>query len=182
MKKIDLLKDKLLFLKSHNCSKEEIAEVEKKIEQSKRGRRSKSKGSTYERTVAKIIMDRFPVLDLVRTPSSGGFQKSSNNTSLRGDVSNVNEEVEFLLHIEAKNQKTLKLKDWLKQSQEDCPAGKIACVTFHLQQEIKEGKVTQKADDFICLRLSDFLKAVDEESLIKKNEVKPKKILKKVGK
>lgn len=172
MKKIDLLKQQLLFLQSHNGSQQEIAEIEKKIEQSKRGRRSKNKGRSYENVVKDIFNKKYPNLKLVRTPASGGFQKESNNEDLRGDVSNINKEFRFMLHIEAKNQATLKIKDWMKQAIGDCPKGKYPSVVFHQQQEIKEGKRTLEADDFICMRLKDFLEIVSEEALIQKGEVK----------
>lgn len=46
--------------------------------------------------------ERFPDLDFSRVPSSGGFQKSSANTLLRGDLVNLNEDYDFKLHLELK--------------------------------------------------------------------------------
>jgi hypothetical protein len=161
-KKLDLLKEQLSFLQIHNASDEEIQELELKIVRSKRGKSSRTKGASYERDVAKKFMKRFPQLDLVRTPSSGGFKKSANNKTLRGDTSNVNEDYEFMLHIEAKNQAKIQIEKWIKQAEEDCPEGKIPAVVFHKQQKIEDGKRTEKARDYICLPFEDFLEIVDD--------------------
>ena len=168
-KRLKLLQEQLVFLIDHNASAEEIAEMEGKIKRSKVSTRSKAKGGAFESKVAKIIGKRFPELDLVKTPSSGGFQHSSNNQEIRGDISNLNKEVTFMLHIEAKNQKVIKMKDWLKQAQSDCPKGKIPSVVFHQQQEIKEGKVVVSSAEYICMGLHDFLELVDEKKVVKKN-------------
>ena len=167
-KRLKMLQEQLTFLQSHNATKEEIEDIEAKIARSKKATRSKAKGGDYERVTAKRFMKYLPELDLVKTPSSGGFQHSSNNEDIRGDISNLNKDVVFQLHIECKNQKVIKMKDWLSQASSDCPSGKIPTVVFHLQQEIEEGKVTQKADDFICLRVEDFLKIVDKEEIVKR--------------
>lgn len=166
-KRLKLLQEQLAFLQSHNADKAEIEELEKAIKRSKTATRSKAKGGAYESITAKRFMKRFPVLDLVKTPSSGGFKHSSNNEDIRGDVSNLNKDVVFLLHLECKNQKVIKIKDWMEQASSDCPNGKYPTVVFHIQQEVKEGKVTQKADDFICMRVEDFLKIVADEKVIK---------------
>lgn len=168
-KRLKLLQEQLLFLQTHNASKEEIEDIEAKIVRSKRSTKSKAKGGAFESKVAKIIMKRFPSLDLVKTPSSGGFKHSSNNEEIRGDVSNLNKEVVFMLHLECKNQKTIKMKEWLKQAESDCPKGKIPTVIFHQQQEIEDGKVVQKSEEFICMKLSDFLGVVDEKKVAKKD-------------
>jgi hypothetical protein len=169
MRKLDLLKQQRDFLLQHHAPKEELDKIELKIEQSKRGRRNKNKGRNYEHIVKDKVNKKYPKLELVRTPSSGGFQKASTNDELRGDVSNVNRDYTFLLHLECKDHKTWKLKDWIKQATDDCPKGKIPTVVFHQQQEIENGKVVQKAEDYICLKLSDFLGIVDEKKIIKKN-------------
>lgn len=164
--RLKMLQEQLLFLQTHGAEQTEIEELEKKIARSKRGKSSKAKGSGYERTIAKVLMKRFPILDLARTPSSGGFKKSSNNTLIKGDITNLNSEVYLVLHLELKNQKTIQMEKWIKQSKEDCPEGKIPCVIFHQQQKIAEGKVVQKADDFICLPLEDFLSIVADKKII----------------
>lgn len=165
--RLKILKEQLSFLKTHNASEAEIKELETKIARSKRGKRSRSKGSTYERTIAKKFMARFPKLDLARTPSSGGFKKSANNEDIRGDVSNLNKEVQLMLHLEAKNQVKWNLPEWIKQAKDDCPKGKMPCVVFHQSQLNKDGKRVQEADDFICMRLEDFLKVVEDKSVVK---------------
>lgn len=165
--RLKLLQEQLTFLKNHNATKQEIENVEKQIARSKRGKSSKAKGSSYERVIAKKIMDKFPVLDLARTPSSGGFQKSSNNEEIRGDISNLNSDVKFVLHIECKNHAKWNLPSWIKQANDDCPEGKIPMVVFHQQQLNEDGKRTQVAEDYVCLKLEDFLDIVQEDSVIK---------------
>lgn len=167
-KRLDLLKEQLKFLIEHGASSEEILEMESKIKRSKTSTRSKAKGGAFESKIAKILKNRFPQLDLVKTPSSGGFQHSSNNQEIRGDVSNLNKEVLFMLHIEAKNQKLIKMKDWMKQAENDCPAGKIPTVIYHQQQEIKNGKVVVESEEYICMKLDNFLNIVDDKKVVKK--------------
>lgn len=140
MKNIDVLKSQLLFLQCHNGDPKDIEELERKIIASKKGSKSKRKGGNYERDVKKIFSTKYPKLELVRTPMSGGFQKATNNKSLRGDVSNVNEDFDFKLHLECKDQATWKLKDWIKQANEDCPKDKVPCVIFHQAQKNEDGK------------------------------------------
>lgn len=166
-KRVDLLKEQLSFLQSHNASKEEIEELEKKIARSKRGKSSRSKGSSYERTIAKVLMLKFPRLDLARTPSSGGFKKKANNEEIRGDISNLNKEVQFMLHVECKNQKTVQMEKWMKQAEDDCPSNKVPTVVYHQQQKIVEGKVVVKPKDYICLPLADFINIVKPEYIVK---------------
>ena len=58
------------------------------------------------------------------------------------------------------------MKDWLKQSQEDCPQGKVPCVIFHQNQENKDGKRVCESDDFITLKVTDFLQIVNKEKIV----------------
>lgn len=180
MKKIDLLiqkrdflrgilEDKYLPMKIKADFLNDLVEVEEKIEASKRGKKAKQAGGNYERTVASIINKHFNdkniKLDLKRTPSSGGFQKSANNDSLRGDISNLNKDYDFKLHLECKNATTWSLPKWIKQAQEDCSPGKIPIVAFHCKQIIEDGKVTQKSKNYVCLELEDLLKIIDEKKV-----------------
>jgi len=58
----------------------------KKEENKKRGKRSKRKGSSYERDIAKKFKEVYKE-DLVRTPQSGGFAKKSVKADeFRGDI------------------------------------------------------------------------------------------------
>jgi hypothetical protein len=178
MKKLDALKDRLLLLQKYNAPKEEIAEVEQQIVRSKRGRSSKTKGANYERTIAKKFMEKFPELKLVRTPLSGGFNKSVDNAKMRGDISNLNEEYEFMLHLELKNQSTVKMFDWIKQAEEDCPTGHVPCVVFHKQQKNEDGKRVQEAKDYVCLSLEDFLNIVKKEVVSQRMDIEMGKLIK----
>lgn len=144
--------------------------LDKAEELSRRGRGSRNKGSSYERSIAKVLNSRFPKLELTRTPQSGGFQKSSQNRKLRGDLSNLNDKYEFKLHIECKNQKTISVKKWMCQATSDCPEGRIPTVIMHIGQENKDGKRICEADDFVVMRLADFLTIVDSNAVVKEAE------------
>ena len=150
---------------------ERIEELRQKIEQSKRGKSSKIKGATYENKIAKKFQEVWGIR-LVRTPLSGGFQKSSDNEEIRGDLSCIDKGIKFLLHPECKYQRAWKLREWFNQAQEDCPSGKIPIVIFHKHQKIESGKLVDTADDFVQIRLDDFLKIVDKSKVIIKEEQK----------
>lgn len=141
--------------------------LEKKLIQSKRGAGSKRKGATYERKIAKLFKEKFNI-DLVRTPQSGGFaKKSSKADAFRGDVTTVDKDIEFRLHLECKDQKTWKLRDWLNQAEEDCPSESIPVVVFHKQKIIENGKQLDKSGDYVALRLEDFMNLVHREDIVK---------------
>jgi hypothetical protein len=146
---------------------ENIADLEQKIGYSLQGTKAKRKGSTYERRLAKAFFDKWGV-KLVRTPSSGGFQKESNQELIRGDLSCLDPNIDFMLHAEAKNHKTWNLKKWFKQSEEDCPPRKIPVVLYHKPQVIKDGKRIDEADDFVMIRLTDFLEIADKKKVIRR--------------
>ena len=141
-------------------------------ELSRRGRGSRQKGSSYERVIAKVLNNHFAeyALEFTRTPMSGGFNKSSANRKLRGDLSNLNDDYEFKLHLECKNQKTLSIKKWMCQATSDCPEGRIPTLVVHIGQENKNGKRVCEADDYVVMRLSDFLSIVDQEAVVKEAE------------
>lgn len=189
-KRIDLIKQELdLYLANPLLVKKQkkwtqqqyddhIADLKQKIEQSKRGRSSKRKGSTYERRVAKMYKDALEI-ELVRTPMSGGFQKNIKATNIKGDLSCLDESIRFLLHTECKDQKAIKIRDWFAQACEDCPEGHIPTVVSHLIQLIKDGKVTAPSEDLITLRVQDFLSIVDRTKIIVPKETKTKTIRRK---
>lgn len=134
--------------------------LESAKEQRKRiGRRSKAKGSNYERDVAKKFKAQYNE-ELTRTPQSGGFaKKSSKADEFRGDIVSLDENVELKLHIECKNAKSWSLPAWFAQAESDCPKGRVPCVIFH-----KHG--TSK--DYIALSLEDFFKIVPKDMILKK--------------
>ena len=88
--------------------------------------------------------------------------------SKRGKSAKVclNDDVDFLLHLELKNRKNgwKVVQDWFKQANEDCIKGKIPCVIMH--QNLEKG--SYNAEDFIMLRLSDFLNIVNYEKIVTK--------------
>lgn len=147
----------------------EYAKASKKVEQSKRGRRSKVKGANYERDIKKVFKEVLDI-DLERTPLSGGFAKSKNLSAVKGDLNSLDEGVDFKLHVECKNHRTWSLKEWWRQATDDCPDGKKPIVIMHQGQENKDGRRVQDADDFVFLRLSDFLELVDKSKIIVREE------------
>lgn len=136
------------------------ANLESAKEQRKKlGKRSKAKGSNFEREVAKKFKDHYDE-ELTRTPQSGGFAKKSTKADeFRGDIVALDENVDLILHIECKNAKTWSLPAWFEQAESDAPKGRIPCVIFH-----KHG--TSK--DYIALSLEDFFRIVPKDSIIKR--------------
>ena len=161
-----LLREQINFLKKHDPNNKDIEKLEKSLNYSKRGRSSKQKGANYERKIVKFLEEKFPNLKFGRTPSSGGYKKDIENTSLRGDVVCLSEGTDFLLHLELKNRKDgwKVVQDWFKQAQEDCLKGKIPCVIMH--QNLEKGKYS--STDFIMLKLDDFFNIVDCKNIVKK--------------
>ena len=141
------------------------AEVMAKIQKSRRGRSSKAKGATYERTIKKILKEKLGI-DLERTPQSGGFAKNKSLASVRGDLNTMDDTIKFKLHIECKNHKTWSLKEWWRQASSDCPEEKFPVVVMHQGQENKDGKRVQESEDFVFMRLNDFLAVVDKDKII----------------
>lgn len=148
-----------------------MTELKQQLEKSKKGASAKIKGASYERTIAKVFK-KYLGIDLVRTPQSGGFAKKSTKADdFRGDITSLDNTIDFKLHIECKSHKTWKLKDWFKQAKEDCPQSKIPCVVMHQAQENKEGKRVTNSDDFIVMRLEDFLDLVDKNKIVEEVDV-----------
>lgn len=177
-KNVDLLKQELdfyisnpkLVMQNKGWSKaqynEEIENLQHKINSSKRGRSSKAKGSTYERTIARKFEEALGI-ELKRTPQSGGFAKKSEKAQeFRGDIVCLDKDKDLKLHIECKNHISWSLPSWLKQAEEDCPKGKVPLVIFHRRQKNVEGKRVQEVGDYVSLSLEDFLSIVDESKII----------------
>lgn len=125
------------------------------------GRRSKNKGSSFERETAKKFKVAYDA-ELVRTPQSGGFAKKSVKADeFRGDIVPADEDIELSLHIECKNAKTWSLPAWFKQAESDCPKGKYPVVVFHQHGTSK---------DYIAMSLEDFFKLVPKDRVILKKK------------
>ena len=153
-------KEKRYFTVALKVTVKGEANLESAKEQRKKlGKRSKAKGSNFEREVAKKFKDHYDE-ELTRTPQSGGFAKKSTKADeFRGDIVALDENVDLILHIECKNAKTWSLPAWFAQAEGDAPKGKIPCVIFH-----KHG--TSK--DYIALSLEDFFRIVPKDSIIKR--------------
>lgn len=134
-------------------------EAAKTLDRSKLGKRSKSKGDSYERNLAKEFKKVYGE-DFVRTPQSGGFSKSKEAVNFRGDIVPLDENVDLLLHIEAKNHKQLALHQWIEQSMSDCPAGKVPIVIFHQHGTSK---------DYVVIQHTELLKLLDTKVFYHKN-------------
>lgn len=109
-----------------------------KAERSKRGRRSRNKGASFERTIAKKFKEFFGV-ELVRTPQSGGFVKKAEKADdFRGDIVSADKDIDIKLHIECKCCASYSIPKWIRQSEEDCPINKIPTVIFHKPNSSKD--------------------------------------------
>jgi hypothetical protein len=145
-----------------------IAHVDKlqnQIQLSKQGKRSRDKGSSYERKVAKLFNEAYGTV-LVRTPLSGGFHKSK-DSDMKGDLINLDPSTVFRLHLECKNHRVWRLKDWILQAQEEA-RGKIPIIIAHQHQETGDKPI--KANDFVILQLSDFLNLVEQDKVVTNRE------------
>lgn len=131
----------------------------KNPENVKRGKRSRNKGSSFERTIAKKFANAYGI-ELVRTPLSGGFAKNAEKADeFRGDVVAADDTIDFKLHVECKNTQKWNLPAWLKQAQSDCPKKRIPIVVFHQFNTSK---------DYVCISLDDFFSLVHREDIAKK--------------
>lgn len=137
------------------------------IELSNRGKSNRRKGANYENAIAKKIKEKWNIT-LVRTPLSGGFQKKSETDLFKGDLNCIDPGTRFLLHPECKKHQTWSVGKWWKQTEEDCPKDKIPLLVMHRFQKIEEGKRKETAEDFVMLKLEDFLLIVDESKVIEK--------------
>ena len=132
---------------------------EKDAENVKRGKRSRRKGSCFERDIAKAFAKAYGV-ELVRTPQSGGFVKNALKAEeFRGDVVPADNGIVLAVHIECKNTQKWNLPAWLKQAEGDCPEGRAPIIVFHQYNSSK---------DYVCLSLSDFFRLVPKSNVVKK--------------
>lgn len=143
--------------------KVEQGQMTKQEQLSRQGRNAKRKGGQYERVIAKKLQDKYGV-ELKRTPQSGGFAKKSDKADdYRGDITIVDTKQMLLLHIECKNQQKWSLPKWLKQAESDCPEGRLPIVIFHEHNT---------SNDYVTLRLEDFLNIVPKDKVVGKRVFK----------
>lgn len=129
----------------------------------RQGKNAKRKGGQYERDIAKKFQSHYGV-ELKRTPQSGGFAKKSDKADdYRGDITIVDPKQMLLIHIECKDQKTWKLRDWIEQAVSDCPDDRTPLVVFHQHNS---------SNDYVCLSLEDFFKLVDKNKVVGKRVFK----------
>ncbi|MMZ46519.1 hypothetical protein D1872_81360 [compost metagenome] len=143
----------------------EIVRLETALGLSKSGKMRRTKGATYERKISRKFLEKWKI-KLVRTPMSGGFQKAQDNDSIRGDLTCLDEDIFFRLHTECKDHKTWHPKEWYSQAESDCPPNKIPVVICHRGQKIVDGKRVETAEDFVLLKLDDFLEITDTNKVI----------------
>lgn len=138
------------------ATKKPVRASTKHEEAVKRGKRSRNKGSSYERTIAKKFAQAYGV-ELVRTPQSGGFMKNCDKADdFRGDILPVEVGVKMRLHVECKNTKKWALPQWLNQAEGDCPKGRIPIIIFHQHKSSK---------DYVCIPLDDFFELVSGDDI-----------------
>lgn len=143
--------------------KVEQGQMTKQEQLSRQGRNAKRKGGQYERVIAKRFQDKYGV-ELKRTPQSGGFAKKSDKADdYRGDITIVDTKHILLLHIECKNQQKWSLPKWLKQAESDCPEDRLPIVIFHEHNT---------SNDYVTLRLEDFLNIVPKDKVVGKRVFK----------
>lgn len=101
----------------------------------------RTKGSSFERNIAKIL-SAWSGIELRRTPLSGGWAKG--NPEVAGDLVSVDPEQSFRYHVECKNSEAWSweqilnskkisgpiFKSWWKQAYDECPKGKIPVLVF----------------------------------------------------
>lgn len=138
--------------------KEGSAKETTKEKRSRIGRRSRNKGSSFERVIAKLFQDKYGI-EFVRTPQSGGFAKNKQSEGFKGDIVPVSKDTEFGLHVECKNTKSWSLPKWFEQAESDAPKGRVPVVIFH-----KHG--TSK--NYIALSLEDFFSLVGKDKIFGK--------------
>lgn len=162
-----------LARKQHKWTKKQykarVNELTELISASKLGSMKRRKGSTYERAIAKKFKEHLGI-ELTRTPQSGGFAKNSDKAEeFRGDIVCLDKDKKLTVHIECKDHKTWKPKDWYEQASSDCPKGLVPIVVMHQSQETQSKKRVRKAEDFVMIKLEDFL-VLTKGKLIKKKE------------
>ncbi len=86
------------------------------------GKPSRDKGSRGELEVCRLIRDALGV-DVNRTPNSGGLW-------IPGDIQGLPD-----VHVEVKRQERWNLRDWMRQSEQDCPETKVPTVWFRSNRE-----------------------------------------------
>lgn len=117
------------------------------------GKRSRNKGASFERTIAKYLQEKYGI-EFVRTPQSGGFAKNAKKAEgFRGDIVPADDSVNIKLHVECKNTKTWSLPKWFEQAESDAPKGKVPVVIFHKHNTSK---------NYIALSLEDFCELVKD--------------------
>lgn len=158
-------------MEKYGGSTEDIAQVTSDIAKSKKGKSSKVKGSNYERTVKGMLKDALGI-ELQRTPLSGGFAKNKDINSVKGDLNTLDDKIKFRLHVECKDQRNWNIKEWWRQTQGECPKGKIPILFMHQGQEIVAGTRVGISEHFVLLRTEDFLELVEKGKVVKTEESK----------
>lgn len=153
------LKAKIPVKEEVKVEKKSNEENTKKAENVRRGKNAKRKGGQYERDIAKKFQKKYGI-ELKRTPQSGGFAKKSTKADdFRGDITIVDDKLNFKLHVECKCHKTWSLPKWIEQATGDCPKNKTPIIVFHQHNSSK---------DFVCLSLEDFFNLVEKNKIVER--------------
>lgn len=154
---------------------EYLAEIERMrggLQRSIRGKTARDKGNSFERRVA-TFMSKLLQCAIVRTPMSGGFHKDK-ASNMKGDLTVLTPNVDISLHVECKNHRELRIREWIKQAEEDANKGDVPIVVFHKHQKIDSGKVVDSAGDYVIIGLEDFTRIVDGTKLVHRRRLRRK--------
>lgn len=155
------------------------------------GKRSKRKGNTFERDVAKMLQEWWQDGDFVRTPSSGGWQKDREGFRSFGDITTNSKDfpfsVECKFHAEwdlgqfFTSPKAYCVHQWRQQAVEETPDNywsllimkanrKPILVAFDSKGlelldmwEDKYALFQNGADKYVVMLFEDFLKKTPQE-------------------
>lgn len=102
----------------------------------------KNKGNKYERDIAKLLTEAWGI-KFRRVPTSGGMEH------WRGDIVAVFDEdrIRFPFCIELKNQKTLNIPAWIRQTQAEAEeTNKIGLLIFHRNHTSKNYLIMKESE------------------------------------
>lgn len=142
------------------------------------GKKSKRKGASFEKTIAKIFAAYYGCR-VFRTPGSGGWA-TSHDFGPRGDLVFTHKRINKLLHVECKKRELWDLSDlltgmrenssidnWWAQTVRDC--GKKIPMLIFARNRIKSGKnETMGTPPLVMMRMSDL--SMLESKAYKPNE------------
>lgn len=140
-----------------------MTEQDIKIKRSQLAKRSKRKGSSFEREVASLFESKLGV-KFARTPQSGGFAKNkiARSKDFTSDIISLDDKFDTRFHVECKNTKQLSVVPWLEQMERDVPKNRIPVLIFHRFNTNK---------NYVVLDIEQFFELVPKENIFVEKEV-----------